>query len=86
MTSSEFRYFFKITSPSRSVKISSGSPSRIRSVLRISFGITTLPRSSILRTIPVAFINVASLSTELTTYYIAVLVCLNYGESMQHAL
>ena len=32
------------------------SPSRIRIVRRISLGITTLPRSSILLTIPVAFI------------------------------
>ena len=36
--------------------ISSGSPSRIRMVRRISLGITTRPRSSIRRTIPVAFI------------------------------
>ena len=36
--------------------VSVGSPSRIRIVRRISFGITTRPRSSILRTIPVAFI------------------------------
>ena len=36
--------------------VSVGSPSRIRIVLLISFGITTLPRSSILLTIPVAFI------------------------------
>ena len=36
--------------------ISEGSPSRIRMVLRISFGITTRPKSSILLTIPVAFI------------------------------
>ena len=36
--------------------VSSGSPSRIRIVLLISFGITTRPRSSILLTIPVAFI------------------------------
>ena len=36
-------------------ELSSGSPSRIRIVLLISFGITTLPRSSILLTIPVAF-------------------------------
>ena len=36
--------------------VSKGSPSRIRIVLRISFGITTLPKSSILLTIPVAFI------------------------------
>ena len=49
-------YFFRMISPSRSVKISSGSASRIRSVLRISFGITMRPRSSIRRTIPVAFI------------------------------
>ena len=33
-----------------------GSPSRIRMVRLISFGITTLPRSSIRLTIPVAFI------------------------------
>ena len=36
--------------------ISEGSPSRSRMVLRISFGITTRPKSSILLTIPVAFI------------------------------
>ena len=36
--------------------VCNGSPSRIRIVRRISFGITTLPRSSILLTIPVAFI------------------------------
>ena len=53
-------YFLRMISPSRSVKISSGSPSRIRSVLRISFGTTTLPKSSILRTIPVAFIKNSS--------------------------
>ena len=34
-----------------------GSPSRIRMVRRISFGMTMRPRSSILRTIPVAFIG-----------------------------
>jgi hypothetical protein len=38
--------------------ISGGSPSRIRIVLRISLGITTRPRSSMRRTIPVAFIVV----------------------------
>ena len=48
-------YFFNITPPSWFVKISSGSPSRILKVLRISFGITILPNSSIRRTIPVAF-------------------------------
>lgn len=36
--------------------VSDGSPSRIRIVLLISLGITTRPRSSIRRTIPVAFI------------------------------
>ena len=36
--------------------ICDGSPSRILMVRRISFGITTRPRSSIRRTIPVAFI------------------------------
>lgn len=36
--------------------ISNGSPSRIRIVRRISLGITTRPRSSMRRTIPVAFI------------------------------
>jgi len=35
--------------------ICAGSPSRIRIVRRISFGITTRPRSSIRLTIPVAF-------------------------------
>ncbi len=37
--------------------VSCGSPSRIRSVRRISLGITTLPNSSILRTMPVARTN-----------------------------
>ena len=37
--------------------LSRGSDSRIFNVRRISFGITTRPRSSILRTIPVAFID-----------------------------
>ena len=36
--------------------VSRGSPSLIRIVLRISLGITTRPKSTILRTIPVAFI------------------------------
>lgn len=36
--------------------VSDGSPSRMRRVRRISLGMTTLPRSSILLTIPVAFI------------------------------
>ena len=37
-----------------------GSPSRIRRVRRISLGMTILPRSSIRRTIPVAFISFSS--------------------------
>ena len=41
--------------------ICDGSPSRIRMVRRISLGITTRPRSSIRRTIPVAFIYKNSL-------------------------
>ena len=36
--------------------ICNGSPSRMRMTRRISFGMTTLPRSSILLTIPVAFV------------------------------
>ena len=36
--------------------VSNGSPSRIRRVRRISLGMTTRPRSSILLTMPVAFI------------------------------
>ena len=50
-------YFFRMIYPSRSVKISNGVPSRKRSVRLISFGTTTRPRSSILLTIPVAFIT-----------------------------
>ena len=49
-------YFFNITCPSLSVNISRGSPSLILNVFLISFGITTLPKSSILLTTPVAFI------------------------------
>ena len=36
--------------------VSNGSPSRMRRVLLISFGMTILPRSSTRRTMPVAFI------------------------------
>ena len=39
---------------------SEGSPSRKRMVLHISFGMETRPKSSILRTIPVAFISLKS--------------------------
>ena len=41
---------------SKAVKISKGSPSFILNVFLISLGITTLPKSSILLTTPVAFI------------------------------
>ena len=60
----------------RSVNISKGVPSRKRNVLRISFGITTRPRSSILLTIPVAFITFippAYHKTSLFPY------CVSYG-------
>ena len=40
----------------RTLRIRMGAPSLIRMVLLISFGITTRPKSSILLTIPVAFI------------------------------
>ena len=50
-------YFLKITSPSPVVKISSGSPRRMRWVRRISLGMTTRPSSSMRRTIPVAFMR-----------------------------
>ena len=36
--------------------VNSGSPSRMRRVLLISFGMTILPKSSTRRTMPVAFI------------------------------
>ena len=45
--------------------VSNGSPSRMRIVLLISLGMTTLPRSSILLTIPVAFILI-----NLLVYYL----------------
>ena len=63
-------YFFNIISPSRSVNISSGVPSRRRSVRRISFGMTTRPRSSILLTIPVAFMILPP------AYHVCHIVCL----------
>ena len=56
-----FIYTECIAKQNRSIgvnELSGGSPSRIRIVRRISFGITTRPRSSILLTIPVAFINI----------------------------
>ena len=53
-------YFLKMTSPSPVVKISSGSPLRMRWVRRISLGMTTRPSSSMRRTMPVAFIRFPS--------------------------
>ena len=49
--------------------ISEGSPILIRSVRRISFGITMRPRSSIRLTIPVAFILLFSPITKLFAEY-----------------
>ena len=49
-----FCHFFNV--------ICDGSPSRIRRVLLISLGMTTRPRSSMRRTIPVAFIPIISLA------------------------
>ena len=51
--------------------ICDGSPSRMRRVRRISFGMTTRPRSSMRRTMPVAFISKSPLSVK---YYKAI-VC-----------
>lgn len=48
--------------------ISDGSPSRICSVRRISFGITIRPRSSMRRTIPVAFIFTSHFSPPLLAW------------------
>ena len=57
--------------------ICDGSPSRIRRVRRISFGMTILPRSSIRRTIPVAFIYFFLHSVR-SQYHIAI-VCKQWG-------
>ena len=57
--------------------ICDGSPSRIRRVRRISFGMTILPRSSIRRTIPVAFI---SFSSTLCVLNITLLLSANNGD------
>ena len=50
-----------------------GSPSRIRIVRRISFGMTTRPRSSMRRTIPVAFIYLSS--GFCTIYGFGIIIC-----------
>lgn len=66
--------------------ICDGSPSRIRSVRRISFGITILPRSSTRRTIPVAFINLSLLALRLHCYCLQVLgnyaICPGIGNAV----
>ena len=48
--------------------VSKGSPSRMRRVRRISFGMTIRPRSSTRRTIPVAFINLSLLALRFRWY------------------
>ena len=53
--------------------VSKGSPSLILMVLLISLGITTRPRSSMRRTIPVAFIYKSPLIQTLVWAY-----CLNF--------
>ena len=59
--------------------VNSGSPSRIRSVLRISLGMTILPRSSTRRTIPVAFIFIPLLVVNSQWYCLQVME--NYADS-----
>ena len=71
-------YFLSIISPSFSVKISIGSPSLILRVRLISFGTTTLPRSSILLTIPVAFMLISSNAN--ISIFVMELVCGKSGE------
>ena len=61
--------------------VSDGSPSRIRMVRRISLGITTLPRSSILLTIPVAFMYFFLL---LFQYFFSAIVC-NFRKIMRQS-
>ena len=81
--------------------VSVGSPSRIRIVRLISFGITTRPRSSMRLTIPVAFIyikislfyrfvplvsaNEGDLYFKVEFYYIAILLTKNQRSELHHA-
>ena len=58
--------------------VSDGSPSRIRIVLRISFGMTTRPRSSMRLTIPVAFIGQFSLVLQILAVLAAWLLSAYY--------
>lgn len=67
--------------------VCNGSPSRIRRVRRISLGITTRPRSSMRRTIPVAFISKSPLSVK---YYMAIVcrvreIMQNFAPARLHA-
>ena len=48
--------------------VNKGSPSRMRRVLLISFGMTILPKSSTRRTIPVAFIYIPLLAVNSQWY------------------
>lgn len=75
--------------------VSDGSPSRMRSVRRISLGMTILPRSSTLRTIPVAFIVLSLLALRFLCYCLQELgnyakhrkVCWqNFGKKRLHPL
>ena len=69
-SSTSGEYFLNTTCPSAAVKISSASPWRMRWVRLISLGMTTRPSSSILRTIPVAFIGVPSCPSIFCTIYL----------------
>lgn len=69
-SSTSGEYFLNTTCPSAAVKISSASPWRMRWVRLISLGMTTRPSSSILRTIPVAFIGVSSCPSIFCTIYL----------------
>lgn len=64
--------------------IQRGSPSRIRSVRRISLGTTIRPRSSILRTMPVAFIN--SVSSILSSCHAIDQLCVSIWKTCKNIL
>lgn len=66
--------------------ISNGSPSLILIVLLISLGITTLPRSSILLTMPVAFIEKSPQNIFSTLLLVAVKkICRNRQNKVSQA-
>ena len=64
--------------------VCNGSPSRMRMVRRISLGMTTRPRSSILRTIPVAFIIYISPLAQITFLLSAKEVKIMWRDGNQH--